>query len=65
MIKSILKKIGFHVHDWSKWEKIGSGNILNSLNNKQIIGSWIDQERTCQSCNKIEINTITNYLKNY
>lgn len=50
-MKKIWRWLGFHSHEWSKWET--QGNILIK---DRLIGYW--QTRSCSECGAIEIRKV-------
>ena len=53
-------------HRWGQWETIAKGDIglfdrRDTI--KGIIGRFVDQQRQCQRCRKIELKTEKAYLR--
>ena len=46
-------------HNWSKWEETNRGDILIDGHK---VGECIIQERKCEKCNKIEIDSQRTYV---
>ena len=47
-----MKKSCWWKHDYNKWKEVNSGNILN---NGDVVGIVIQQERICKRCGYKEI----------
>lgn len=50
----------FWSHKFGKWKKKAEGNISHKSvrDGENIVdGNWVDQERQCETCGFIEINT--------
>ena len=43
-------------HSWSKWELIDQGNLVRKID-QIVIGCFVEQKRTCEYCNLIELKT--------
>ena len=59
MRKFFAALIPWHIHEWGKWEIVDSGDIVRTLaknnNEKIVVGSYVDQKRTCRTCNRVEM----------
>lgn len=44
----------FLFHKWTKWVDKDSGTLAHVLH-KNVIGSFITQERRCEKCDKVEL----------
>ena len=54
----------FWSHDWGKWEIYSEGNIVVEspkfnvkIEDNRVIGRFIYQQRKCQRCNFVEIDS--------
>lgn len=52
-LRSIIRKLGFHVHDWGNWETIG--DISSTVHNGKV-GEC--QRSECKICKKARVNKI-------
>lgn len=48
-------------HNFGKWSETGKGTLSNN-ETKLMVGIWLQQQRVCEDCNFIEIDTQTKYI---
>jgi len=54
-MKTLLKLLGIHVHEWSSWSAVSAGSLL-AARTTRIVGKVIVQSRTRTTCGKTELN---------
>lgn len=42
----------FHRHNWSDWSISERGRVVDAVYTKEVVGSYIVQDRFCRSCGK-------------
>lgn len=52
-IKSFLRWLGFHVHEWGEWESLG--NIVRA-DDEGVIGEC--QRSECKTCKKARVHRV-------
>lgn len=57
-MKQLLKFLGFHIHDWNKWEPVSGGSIVHG---NVTTGKFVTQHKVCKSCGYIKLKTETTY----
>lgn len=51
----------FIFHKWTKWEDRDRGQIAHRIT-KDLMGTYIEQERRCEKCNKVELREERSWL---
>lgn len=47
----------FHFHKWTDWLTIETGKIVDYVWKKDVLGSYVTQERYCVKCGKTQLTT--------